>query len=45
MYDDREDDDKSEGQTVHHIKKEFPANGKYQQGDSPMLLNIEITFL
>ena len=41
MYGVREDEEKSEGENVHHIQKEFPANGKYQQGHSPILLNIE----
>ena len=44
MYGVREDEEKSEGENVHHIQKEFPANGKYQQGHSPILLNIESTF-
>ena len=48
MYGDREDEEKSEGQNRYnhnrvHIKIEFPAKRKYQQGDSPILLNIEIT--
>ena len=42
MYGVREDEEKSEGEMVHHINKEFSANGKYQQGDSPIMLNIAI---
>ena len=43
MYGVREDEEKSEGHKALHIKIEFPAKRKYQQGDSPILLNIEIT--
>ena len=41
MYGVRDDKERSEGKKVHHIKIEVPANGKYQQGDLPIMLNIE----
>ena len=44
MYGVREDEEKSEVEKLHHIQKEFPANGTYQQGHSAILLNIEITY-